>query len=311
MRPGADRYYWHAEAGGRMAKITTRRTGELVRELFQILLSQPDGMRASDALAELAGRVTMTEHEAGEYETGGRRFEKIVRFSTVAPVKAGWLVKYKGVWTVTPEGEAALQHYPDPAQFTRAAATLYKKWKSAQPDPIEDDEAELSEGSASITLEEAEEMAWAEVEAHLSAMPPYDFQELVAALLKAMGYHVSWIAPPGKDGGTDLIAYNDPLGTRPPRIKVQVKRNANSPRIDVMGLRSFMAVLSEGDVGLFVALSGFTRDADLEARQSHRRISLIDSRRLLELWISNYAQLDDEARARLPLKPVWFLAGDE
>lgn len=311
MRPGADRYYWHAEAGGRMAKITTRRTGELVRELFQILLSQPDGMRAADALAELAGRVTMTEHEAGEYETGGRRFEKIVRFSTVAPVKAGWLVKDKGVWTVTPEGEAALQHYPDPEQFTRAAGTLYKKWKSAQPDPIEDEEAELSEGSASITLEEAEEMAWAEIEAHLAAMPPYDFQELVAALLKAMGYHVSWIAPPGKDGGIDIIAYNDPLGTRPPRIKVQAKRNANSPRIDVMGLRSFMAVLSEDDVGLFVALSGFTRDADLEARQSHRRISLIDSRRLLELWISNYAQLDDGARAGLPLKPVWFLAGDE
>nr|WP_289812093.1 hypothetical protein [Xanthomonas arboricola] len=38
----------------------------------------------------------LTEYEAGDYETGGRRFEKIVRFSTVAPVKAGWLVKDKG-----------------------------------------------------------------------------------------------------------------------------------------------------------------------------------------------------------------------
>ena len=294
-----------------MAKITKRRTGELVRELFRILGAQPEGMRAVDALAALAGRVTMTEHEAGEYETGGRRFEKIVRFSTVAPVKAGWMVKDKGIWTLTSDGEAALQSYPDPEQFTRAAGTLYKKWKSEQPDPVEDDEAELSEGSASITLEEAEEMAWAEIEAHLAAMPPYDFQELVGALLKAMGYHVSWIAPPGKDGGTDIIAYNDPLGTRPPRIKVQVKRNANSPRIDVMGLRSFMAVLAEGDVGLFVALSGFTKDADHEARQSHRRISLIDARRLLELWTTHYGQLDDSARARLPLKPVWFLASDD
>lgn len=294
-----------------MAKITKRRTGELVRELFHILRAQPEGMRAVDALAALAGRVSMTEHEAGEYETGGRRFEKIVRFSTVAPVKAGWMVKDKGIWTLTSDGEAALESYPDPEQFTRAAGTLYKKWKSEQPDPVEDDEAELSEGSASITLEEAEEMAWEEIEAHLAAMPPYDFQELVGALLNAMGYHVSWIAPPGKDGGTDIIAYNDPLGTRPPRIKVQVKRNANSPRIDVMGLRSFMAVLADGDVGLFVALSGFTKDADHEARQSHRRISLIDARRLVELWTTHYGQLDDSARARLPLKPVWFLASDD
>lgn len=119
------------------------------------------------------------------------------------------------------------------------------------------------------------------------------------------------MAPPGKDGGTDLIAYNDPLGTKPPRIKVQVKRNANSSRIDVMGLRSFMAVLGEGDVGLFVALSGFTRDAELEARQSHRRVNLIDARKLVELWTAHHVQLDDEARRRLPLKPVWFLADSQ
>jgi restriction system protein len=295
-----------------MSNTSKRRTGELIRKLFEVLKTQPEGVRAVDALAALEQKVTLTEYEAGDYETGGRRFEKIVRFGTVAPVKAGWLVKNKGIWTLTPEGEAALQAYPDPEQFTQAAGQLYKKWKSAQPAPEDgEDEDEIAEGSATITLEEAEEMAWSEIEAFLAAMPPYDFQELVGSLLKAMGYHVAWIAPPGKDGGTDIIAYNDPLGTRPPRIKVQVKRNANSPRIDVMGLRSFMAVLADGDVGLFVALSGFTKDADYEARQSHRRISLIDARRLLELWTSHYAQLDDSARARLPLKPVWFLAGDD
>jgi len=270
-------------------------------------------MRASDALAALEKQVVLTEYEAGDYKTGGRRFEKIVRFSTVAPVKAGWLVKDKGIWTLTPEGEAALDAYSDPEQFIRAVGQLYKKWKSAQPvpDEVDDPESELTEESANITLEEAEEMAWAEIEAFLSTMPPYDFQELVASLLRAMGYHVAWVAPPGKDGGTDIIAYNDPLGTRPPRIKVQVKRNANSARIDVMGLRSFMAVLGEGDVGLFVALSGFTKDADYEARQSHRRITLIDAPKLLELWSSHYAELDDSARARLPLRTVWFLASDD
>lgn len=295
-----------------MANITTRRTGELLRALFQILKDEPDGLRAADALKALEQQVTLTDYEAGEYPTGGRRFEKIVRFSTVGPVKAGWLVKGKGVWTLTPDGEAALQAYPDPEQFQRTAVRLYNKWRKAQPDKLKDgDEDEVAESSASITLEEAEEMAWSEIETFLAGMPPYEFQELVGALLKAMGYHVAWIAPPGKDGGIDLLAYTDPLGTRGPRIKVQVKRNANSPRIDVMGLRSFMAVLSEGDVGLFVALSGFTKDADYEARQSHRRINLIDARKLVELWTDHYGQLDDSSRQHLPLKPVWFLATDD
>jgi restriction system protein len=294
-----------------MADVTKARTGMLMRTLFEILTKAPEGIKASDALAALVASVELTPYEAGDYPSGGRRFEKIVRFATVDLVKAGWLVKDKGVWTVTADGKAAFSAYPDGEKFYREAVKLYWQWKKAQPptDELEGDE-EL-EKSATITLEEAEETAWAEIEAFLGAMPAYEFQELVAELLRGMGYHAAWVAPPGKDGGVDVIAFNDPLGTRPPRIKVQVKRNAGSPRIDVTGLRSFMAVLGEGDVGLYVALSGFTKDAEAEARASQRRITLLDARHLVELWIQNYRQLDDGARRRLPLKPVWFLAGEQ
>src|SRR5581483_8200146 len=117
--------------------------------------------------------------------------------------------------------------------------------------------------------------AWDEIEEYLRSMPPFDFQELVAALLRAMGYHVAWIAPPGKDGGIDILAWNDPLGTKPPRIKVQVKRWGQN--IDVNGLRSFMALLGEDDVGLCVTTSGFTKHARDEARlQEKRKVTLVD-----------------------------------
>ena len=295
-----------------MADITKARKGQLVRGLFDILLQQPDGMYASDALRALAERVKLTEYEAGDFESGGRRFERIVRFNTIQSVKAGWLTKRKGVWTVTEEGRAAAQAFPDAEKFYDEATRLYWQWRKAQPvAPKEDVGEEAIENSAVITLEQAEEMAWKEIEDYLAEMPPYDFQDLVGELLKAMGYHIAWVAPAGKDGGVDLVAYNDPLGTKPPRIKVQVKRNPNSPKIDVTGLRSFMAVLGEGDVGLFVSLSGFTKDAEWEARQSHRRLTLLDTAKLLELWTSHYAKLDDAARRRLPLKPVWFLAGED
>lgn len=139
-------------------------------------------------------------------------------------------------------------------------------------------------------------------------MPPYEFQNLVAALLNAMGYHVAYVAPPGPDRGMDLLAYTDPLGTSDPRIVVQVKRHADA-KINADGLRSFLAVLGDRDVGIFIATAGFTSEAEREARsQERRRLTLIDLSRLVALWVEHFDELLDEDRQRLPLKPVYFLA---
>lgn len=300
-----------------MAEITRRRTGELLRELFNILIPMPDGMRASEALQTLSERVTLTPYEADTYESGGRRFDKIVRFATVDCVKAGWLVKDKGIWSVTDEGRKAHAELTDSEVFYRQAVKLYNAWRSAQPDaeplpsavvgdaePLDTDNAAKA---VSITFEEAEEHAWAEISQYLRNMPPYEFQELVADLLRAMGYYVAWVSPPGKDGGIDIMAQPDVLGTRPPRIKVQVKRQVQAVSVD--GLRSFMALLGDDDVGLFVCTGGFTKDAKAEARtQEKRRITLLDMDTLFDLWVEHYGKLSDPARRRLPLRPIQFLA---
>jgi restriction system protein len=297
-----------------MAEITRRRTGELLRELFKLLMAAPDGMRASDALQQLASAMTLTAYEAGNYESGSRRFEKIVRFATVDCVKAGWLAKDKGIWTITEEGRQAHAELTDPEAFYRRALKLYSEWKASQPD-VEPtlptgsaaEEAENTTKAISVTLDEAEEQAWAEISQYLRGMPPYEFQDLVADLLSAMGYHVSWIAPPGKDGGLDILAWPDALGTRPPRIKVQVKRQQQAVSVD--GLRSFMALLGDDDVGLFVCTGGFTKDAETEARiQEKRRVRLIGLEKLFDLWDAYYDKLSDRARQRLPLRSIRFLA---
>ncbi|WP_321886546.1 restriction endonuclease [Paraburkholderia bannensis] len=294
-----------------MAEVTRRRTGELLRELFAILLAHPDGLPSREALDRLEANVTLTDYEKGKYDSGGRRFEKIVRFATVDCTKAGWLVKNKGIWVITEEGRAAYEKLQDPEAFYRLAVKLYQEWRATQPDaePNTSDEPEdnSSGKAASITLEEAEEQAWDEISQYLHQMNPYDFQALVADLLRAMGYYVDWEAPPGRDGGLDILAWPDPLGTKPPRIKVQVKRQTSS--VTVEGVRSFLAVLGDEDVGLFVALGGFTRDAIETARnQERRRLTLIDIRKLHELWVTYYKNLSDEARRRMPLRPVYFLS---
>jgi restriction system protein len=293
-----------------MAEVTRRRTGEFLRELFEILMPYPDGMQARDALAALEKAVKLTEYENGTYDSGGRRFEKIVRFATVDCAKAGWLQKTKGRWIVTEAGKAAYASQSDPEAFYKQAVKLYNEWKASQPDaPATDDEHEekASAKVASITFEEAEEQAWLEIDQYMRGMKPYDFQDLVASLLRAMDYHVSWVAPPGKDGGIDILAWTDPLGTRPPRIKVQVKRQSQA--VNVEGLRSFMALLGDDDVGIFVSIGGFTKDAADEARtQEKRKVTLIDLEELFDLWVRYYARLGDDARRRLPLRPIHFLA---
>lgn len=301
-----------------MAEITRRRTGEFLRELFTILMASPQGMQAGAALHALAGRVALTPYETDAYPSGGRRFEKIVRFATVDCVKAGWLVKDKGIWSVTDAGRAAYAELPDPEAFYKRACKLYAEWKAAQPDAevsaaaavaasSEADDGDSNAKAASVTFDEAEEQAWAEISQYLRAMNPYDFQDLVADLLRAMGYYVTWVSPPGKDGGVDILAWPDALGTRLPRIKVQVKRQQQAVNVD--GLRSFMALLGDDDVGLFVCTGGFTKDAETEARtQEKRRVTLIGLEKLFDLWDEHYEKLTDPARRRLPLRSIRFLA---
>jgi restriction system protein len=113
-----------------MPEVTRRRTGEMLRILFEFLIPQPEGMQARDALAELERRLTLSEYEQGEFPSGGRRFEKIVRFATVDLVKAGWLLKEKGRWTVTQEGKQAFQTLTDPEAFYKEAVRLFHQWRA-------------------------------------------------------------------------------------------------------------------------------------------------------------------------------------
>jgi restriction system protein len=296
-----------------MADITRERTGELVQKLFQVLQEYPEGLPARVALERLANSVTLTEYEAGVYETTGqRRFEKIVRFATVDCVKAGWLLKNKGTWSLTDDGIFALKKFKEPRTLYVEAVRLYHVWKrgqkkelpTAQETTLEDSE-ETNE-AFSVTFDQAEELAWAEIEQFLRGMNPYEFQQLVADLVKAMGYHISWVAPPGKDGGVDIIAHSDPLGTKPPRVKIQVKRVGDKITSD--GLKSFIALVNGDDVGLYVSTGGFTRDAEEFARnQERRKITLINLEKFFDLWVEYFNKLDPGAQKRFPLTPIHFL----
>ncbi len=289
-----------------MPGLDRQRRGELLRAVFDVLAAHADGLQARDVLTEVEKQLGLTEFEAANYPgSGTRRFEKTVRFQTIKAVKAGWMTKRAGIWTATQEGLSAHERFSDPEQFLIEAEKLYRVWVASRPEKeSEEDEATISD--ASLTLEEAQERSWQEVREFLQAMDPYEFQRLVAGLLRGMGYSVTWVSPPGKDRGLDIVALSDPIGVDGRRIKVQVKREKS--KTDAKTLRAFTSVLHAGEVGLFVTLGGFTPDAESEARNEARRIRLVDAYEFFELWARYYDQIPEQDRVRLPIKFIPFLA---
>lgn len=300
--------------------ISMARQGELLRAVFEILIQHPDGLPGRKVLDKVQEIVPFTEYERGHYDSNPNETRGVIatRFWTVNCVKAGWLTKTRTAWTLTPEGEHTYKTITDPGEFARESQRRYEDWKreqtgteTEQTQDLGTDTSDAESVTETMSVEIAEEAAWTLIRDRLVTMDPYAFQDLAAALLRAMGYHVAWISPPGPDRGLDIVAYTDPLGAQGPRIKVQVKRRGDT-KTNVDDVRSFIAVLGPHDVGLYVSAGGFTPDAQREARsQENRRITLIDLEQLFVLWTTHYEKIDDADKTLLPLRPVYFLAPKE
>jgi len=126
-----------------------------------------------------------------------------------------------------------------------------------------------------------------------------------------MNYHTSFIAQKGKDGGIDIIAYQDPLGIQKPRIKVQVKHYPENP-ISVEVVRSLKGLINHGEeVGLFVTSGRFSNEAERFAREANVHIKLINVEELISLWQEYYSKMPDEDKSLLPLQSIYFLGSGD
>lgn len=291
--------------------ISRARVDEIFRVVFQELQARGEPARPRDIFAAIEPKLNLSLHEQGLHKTGNVRWETLIRWYSVDCVKAGYIEKSGGHWTITAKGIEAMKL--PPGELIRSAQKLYRQWKSQRTEP-DSAGAEAEPADDKVTrqaaYEQAVETARAGIEEHLSHLGPYDFQNLVAELLRAMGYHVPRVAAPGPDGGVDLLAYRDPLGTSSPRIKAQVKHR--DQRLTVKEVRELEGLLrKDGDIGLLVSSGGFTGEAEREVRSSHRHIETMDLERLIALWIEHYDRVRESGRSLLPLAAVHFLAPEE
>jgi len=137
----------------------------------------------------------------------------------------------------------------------------------------------------------------------LAGIGPYEFQDLVAALLRAMGLRTE-VSPPGPDGGKDIVAHPDAFGFEQPCIKVQVKHTKGS--IGAPDVRNFRSVIGPDEKGLFISTGGFTNEALHEPERAGQPLTLMDRDQFVDLLTEHYDSLEPEYQAMVPLKKVYI-----
>ena len=151
--------------------------------------------------------------------------------------------------------------------------------------------AEMAEKAESFIEDRIQRLDWEQM------------QDLVAGILRAMGYRTT-VAAPGPDRGVDIRASPDGLGLQEPRIFVEVKHRA--AQTDAKVVRAFLGGRKHGDRCLFVSTGGFTKDAHYEADRSQVPLTLLNLANLRALLVEHYDRLDAETRALVPLKRLYW-----
>ena len=300
-----------------MEKSKSKKIAEkTIYATLKILKKAGGEMRGKEVVDSIRETVTFDEYETYRYKkTGYIRWETILHFYTIDCMKAGFLRKNKGMWILTKEGEEAIKLGPE--KLLNTATKIYREWdakrkKEKAEDIEEDEEIKSDKGQAQkALLSQYEDNANTGLRNFIIDKNPYEFQDLVGALLDAMGYHISDVAKRGPDGGIDIIAYTDPLGTKQPRIIVQVKHRPNDS-VSSDEIQKLAGTLKRStDVGIFVTSGLFSKPAMKESRESREHIELIDFDRFISLWVEYYPKMTDEQKNSLPLHPIYFLGSND
>ncbi|MCL2869847.1 restriction endonuclease [Candidatus Saccharibacteria bacterium] len=119
----------------------------------------------------------------------------------------------------------------------------------------------------------------------LRKMNPYQFEQVIADLLRAMGYGESFTTKKSGDGGVDAIVNEDTLGLG--KIYAQAKRYADNNIVQEKAIRDFLGSLAANNImkGVFITTSSFSDSAQKLAE--NKSIILIDGDKVTELMIEH------------------------
>lgn len=136
-----------------------------------------------------------------------------------------------------------------------------------------------------------------------------NLEVLVEAIFKAKGY-TTYLSPEGPDGGRDILAGNAPMGFGGPKLCIEVKSGKGEidrPTVDKLigAIKKFNA-----DQAIFVAWDGYKTNVQKELANTFFEVRLWTADDVLEELVAHYDKLDEDIRAKLPLKQIWVLADE-
>lgn len=138
-----------------------------------------------------------------------------------------------------------------------------------------------------------------------SAFAGHAMADLVGALLEAQGWRIR-VAPPGPDGGVDILAGRGPLGMDAPRLIVQVK--SGDIVADHQTLQQLLGAMQDAgaDQGLLVAWGGVTRPVQNRRADLFFKVRVWGADDIVEALMENYEALPLAIRDALPMKRTWI-----
>lgn len=280
------------------------------------LLADGQVRRSRDMYRQIADWFQLNEAERAVSIPSGRQrvIDNRVSWAITYLSRAGLVARpQRGHVQITPEGEQALLDHPE--FINKAVLMRYESFREFQQRTKEPDTEQLPEVRASEVKTESTPIDLAEraVAANKAAvevdvleaaldLTPTAFEELVIRLLGAMGYGKSGMlerTSASGDAGVDGIISQDPLGLD--RIYVQAKRYAADNPVDRPRIHEFAGALlgKQGDRGVFITTSKFTKGAREEAERINARIELIDGDRLAELLVNYQVGTQEELTVTL------------
>lgn len=163
---------------------------------------------------------------------------------------------------------------------------------------------EEDETQVDLLFKDVQNKAFEFIKDKISKLEWEDLQELVAGLLRAMGYKTR-VSPSGPDRGKDIVASPDGFGFESPRIVVEVKHRTGNA-MGSQEIRSFLGGRHKDDKGLYVSTGGFSKDARYEAERASIPLTLMDLDDLVAAILEHYEKMDADTQRLISLRRVYW-----
>ena len=269
---------------------------KLLFATFKILKDAGGSLSGKEVITRIETSVELAEWDKSVYEkTGNTRWVSILHFFTIDAIKSGFLIKEKGIWTLSNTGKGAIQL--GEVGLLEACTEGYANWKLSIP-AKQQTEAIVAKEIKDVPSEELLESVIAEINDNLAgeildivkSCSPVFFERLVVALLVKMGYggtlaNAARVIGRSGDGGIDGIIDEDRLGLD--AIYIQAKRwegIVGRPEI-----QKFVGALQgqRAHKGVFITTSDFTKEAQEYVKNISNKVVLMNGFALAKLMIEN------------------------